>query len=203
MPLESAQNTPGPSPRVRGNRRAVLGVLRLPGSIPACAGKPAYLAVRDRLAGVHPRVCGETWRPEKSGQHGRGPSPRVRGNPLEECVDAGVDGSIPACAGKPHPEPVLHVHARVHPRVCGETLNRPPPQRKWRGPSPRVRGNRACSGSYPLANWVHPRVCGETRSASRCSTCIAGPSPRVRGNLARRALVAHRPGSIPACAGKP
>ena len=51
----------GLSPRVRGSRwcTGVRCVWR--GSIPACAGEPERPVVRDRDAGVYPRVCGGAW----------------------------------------------------------------------------------------------------------------------------------------------
>ena len=213
----------GPSPRVRGNPYALEERRRCAGSIPACAGKPPEEEGNRHGNGVHPRVCGETLRKADSRQQGDGPSPRVRGNRVDLLLGLRVEGSIPACAGKPgrswRPSP----GPRVHPRVCGETRCRRSREADRRGPSPRVRGNRptqpaarhregsipACAGKPPAkwpcsrAHWVHPRVCGETSGFDHDAGRLTGPSPRVRGNLRLPGRVRRGTGSIPACAGKP
>ena len=91
----------GPSPRVRGSPEDLVDAQVAVGSIPACAGKPAYPRRRPDPAQVHPRVCGEATDPVVFTRGDDGPSPRVRGSP-EDLIDAQVSvGSIPACAGKP------------------------------------------------------------------------------------------------------
>ena len=112
-----------------------------------------------------------------------GPSPRVRGN-----LELGWPGepherSIPACAGKPGPASSASALSRVHPRVCGETVDSP----TWGG------GHEdgsipACAGK-PRPNFsmissirVHPRVCRETETNPGLDWRSVGPSPRVRGN---------------------
>ena len=72
---------------------------------------------------------------------GPGPSPRVRGSPVESDGTDVSGGSIPACAGKPVARVVMTPVARVHPRVCGEALAGDGNLRRLRGPSPRVRGS--------------------------------------------------------------
>ena len=214
----------GPSPRVRGSLEDPLPALRERGSIPACAGKPSRGGSRSRRGRVHPRVCGEALprRRRRPPAHG-GPSPRVRGSPELRPGVAVVDGSIPACAGKPREEQVGHLRAGVHPRVCGEART---PRRRTSespGPSPRVRGSRghhprpedhrgsipACAGKpetlspRAIAARVHPRVCGEAARPLPLPSSAHGPSPRVRGSPARGGGAARCVGSIPACAGKP
>ena len=152
-----------------------------------------------------------------------GPSPRVRGSPHGPLVRPLVDGSIPACAGKPRARWPARPGRPVHPRVCGEAVARWMMLQQVSGPSPRVRGSRAdrrgqprgsrsipaCAGKPPVPRdparrrGVHPRVCGEARALAAVLAVSGGPSPRVRGSLValgpRRRVV----GSIPACAGKP
>ena len=70
------------------------------GNIPAYAGKTAGEPKLVRVAGEHPRVCGEN--PEQGCRYFRhaGTSPRMRGKP-ELIVDEIVSiGNIPAYAGK-------------------------------------------------------------------------------------------------------
>ena len=131
----------GPSPRVRGSLRAGPRQRDRPGSIPACAGKPCGRARRTRVAGVHPRVCGEAWLASRGIYPLVGPSPRVRGSRAYVGAPRSLCGSIPACAGKPTARRTVSCSIRVHPRVCGEA--RRPGHRPVSapGPSPRVRGS--------------------------------------------------------------
>ena len=107
--------------------------------------------------------------------------------------------------------------------MCGEAFDKSFSARYAQGPSPRVRGSLpaqgfpegllgsipACAGKPAsrrgavACTWVHPRVCGEARLTLSGLPCHWGPSPRVRGSHAERLRARHRPGSIPACAGKP
>ena len=172
----------GPSPRVRGSRTPRPPPRDRVGSIPACAGKPRALRGAGVQIGVHP-----------------------------------------ACAGKPCRARSTWEATRVHPRVCGEACGTFSNKSPATGPSPRVRGSLeaiaeasgitgsipACAGKPLILDalvamlWVHPRVCGEApRWAGRGCSC-RGPSPRVRGSLGPVDLRLPRPGSIPACAGKP
>ena len=73
----------GPSPRVRGNPAHHCRGSPRRGSIPACAGKPARPAATRSCPGVHPRVCGETSSRVRVAAAFWGPSPRVRGNPVQ------------------------------------------------------------------------------------------------------------------------
>ena len=50
----------GLSPRVRGNHPLLLHATALPGSIPACTGKPSASPLAVRSIQVYPRVYGET-----------------------------------------------------------------------------------------------------------------------------------------------
>ena len=213
----------GPSPRVRGSRRPGAERAGRPGSIPACAGKPAPWSCRRDGRRVHPRVCGEAPRTCPRRRPGWGPSPRVRGSLPPELRGGLVRGSIPACAGKPHPRRSTPCASRVHPRVCGEAPAGLGDTYQAMGPSPRVRGSPRdrdrCSarrGSIPAcagkprtrrpgrtATRVHPRVCGEAPRPARRRRCARGPSPRVRGSRAVEVVERRHPGSIPACAGKP
>ena len=197
-----ATHRAGPSPRVRGSPPGACAPRPLPGSIPACAGKPRWPETSIGWNRVHPRVCGEARAALDWLSLGQGPSPRVRGSPP---VDVGADsrcGSIPACAGKPRSSATGPAAGGVHPRVCGEA---PVTVATWfggAGPSPRVRGSPypaghgavmdgsipACAGkpdySCGVVLWgrVHPRVCGEALRGVVGDGHSSGPSPRVRGS---------------------
>ena len=133
----------GLSPRVRGNLGRVAVRLRVPGSIPACAGEPG-VRVSDRWpARVYPRVCGGTWVCGDSRALNPGLSPRVRGNQHLRQRLRLRERSIPACAGEPFFAQPFQSLARVYPRVCGGTDPFRPGHLPRPGLSPRVRGNRA------------------------------------------------------------
>ncbi len=199
----SATRSTGLSPRVRGNRGAVVRPGRSRGSIPACAGEPGLSQPAALGFWVYPRVCGGTVSNYRSTYPIEGLSPRVRGNQARAWPRAGPGGSIPACAGEPLGRAKHGLAPRVYPRVCGGTPAarggpfRPP------GLSPRVRGNRspvsilegirgsipACAGEptlparVPRCSGVYPRVCGGTDNAPYGVIQDRGLSPRVRGNL--------------------
>ena len=91
----------GLSPRVRGNQHLHAPAPALRRSIPACAGEPGLSRESRTSCGVYPRVCGGTRGSGTRGWRGRGLSPRVRGNLIDEARKKGSRGSIPACAGEP------------------------------------------------------------------------------------------------------
>ena len=93
----------GLSPHVRGNhphRRKLPG---LPGSIPACTGKPTSKAPLLLIDRVYPRMYGETSGNHDSRGASSGLSPHVRGNRSSVEAVASYLRSIPACTGKPAP----------------------------------------------------------------------------------------------------
>ena len=91
----------GRSLRVRGSLvRAVCGGGRL-GSIPACAGEPAFRSSPTSSMRVDPRVCGGAALPLAIRRTTRGRSPRVRGSLVAPDDRDQTGGSIPACAGEP------------------------------------------------------------------------------------------------------
>ncbi len=157
------------------------------------------------------------------GTGAQGLSPRVRGNQLGPYRRAGIERSIPACAGEP---PVGHADrsvALVYPRVCGGTVSGLQEAEVTGGLSPRVRGNPdaghhrpdaggsipACAGeplrlaSGPPSGRVYPRVCGGTSPPAGSTFASKGLSPRVRGNPLLYPVEALPHRSIPACAGEP
>ena len=93
----------GLSPRVRGN--------------PSAARPPPA----DR--GVYPRVCGGTIQSPAKSSRAEGLSPRVRGNLSVHSHTVRAAGSIPACAGEPHPLRRSALRYPVYPRVCGGTVD--------------------------------------------------------------------------------
>ena len=92
----------GPSPRARGSLPCSRSRRFRVGSIPACAGKPFFNRTVFRRHGVHPRVRGEAVHHVSRTNTEAGPSPRARGSLIPFGKGDAWQGSIPACAGKPH-----------------------------------------------------------------------------------------------------
>ena len=155
---------------------------------------------------VYPRVCGGTPASLSPPVSQQGLSPRVRGNPMRSNRTGQRPGSIPACAGEPETNLPPDQATRVYPRVCGGTLMRQVLLYRFRGLSPRVRGNHAggdaledhpgsipaCAGEPHARSYanteskVYPRVCGGTDAGLEGTFFHIGLSPRVRGNLTPR-----------------
>ena len=171
----------GSSPRMRGTH----GRARIRPSherfIPAYAGNTFAGCQRPRSDTVHPRVCGEHHArmplPAKRG----GSSPRMRGTLRRDPARQPVDRFIPAYAGNTWCATTIWTRWAVHPRVCGEHVDRFLRGIRSRGSSPRMRGTRPACGidqlrlrfipayagntsaaaSIARHSAVHPRVCGE------------------------------------------
>ena len=177
----------GLSPRVRGNPRLLLLATKPYGSIPACAGEPAWQSSWGRSCTVYPRVCGGTKYSGAAVTSLAGLSPRVRGNHAAIRDAEGGDGSIPACAGEPRTYAPRAAASTVYPRVCGGTALPASKTSDNKGLSPRVRGNHLahvvggeCEGSIPacageplatnvatFSMRVYPRVCRGTQPSDR------------------------------------
>ncbi len=152
-----------------------------------------------------------------------GRSPRARGSPFFPFVGVFMQGSIPACAGKPNLLAGGLRPPRVDPRVRGEAITLPFVGYSQQGRSPRARGSRfevlrsgsvwrsipACAGkpftltraTRPIR--VDPRVRGEAESYGTGTVLFPGRSPRARGSRFGTLFGCSGIGSIPACAGKP
>ena len=115
----------GLSPRVRGHQEQGRVIATPLGSIPACAGSPAFQFVRVDLYWVYPRVCGVTVGSLLLMYLCSGLSPRVRGHPVALPRIPPSIGSIPACAGSPPQTRVSSPASTVYPRVCGVTGHAP------------------------------------------------------------------------------
>ena len=140
--LRSIWSLAGLSPRARGNRGAGALGLRLLGTIPACAGEPACLAVIGASVRDYPRVRGGTWYSAACSVAARGLSPRARGNPARVAALGVRMGTIPACAGEPVARMSDMVNSGDYPRVRGGTSSEDVRHSELRGLSPRARGNR-------------------------------------------------------------
>ena len=172
----------GLSPRGRGNRAPGSRTPTRPRSIPAWAGKPVEALHRRRDAKVYPRVGGETRRSNSTPTSAEGLSPRGRGNLDAELGKVGIQGSIPAWAGKPPRQPGRRHVVKGLPAWAGKPKRLP---------------------SFTASCWVYPRVGGETYDRLKDEYSLTGLSPRGRGNHGEAGAQPHAGGSIPAWAGKP
>ncbi len=219
----AAFQSPGLSPRGRGNRGRPAAAGRRCRSIPAWAGEPAEAIIAGNIEWVYPRVGGGTICSAGNPCTDRGLSPRGRGNRLLRSSAPQGAGSIPAWAG----EPVAYLRTlgsvAVYPRVGGGTVVSLVVFAILAGLSPRGRGNhglsdrrRGAGGSIPAwagepQTWpvldrpvrVYPRVGGGTAAARHELSTGVGLSPRGRGNRRPAATRVAPRRSIPAWAGEP
>ena len=172
----------GLSPRTRGNPRQFRLREELEGSIPANAGEPICVHVREPCRRVYPRERGGTPSIRQQAFLETGLSPRTRGNPGAARRHRGASGSIPANAGEPPSRFRPGAMWRVYPRERREPPENPPgaPQAK-----------------------VYPRERGGTDSAASVAFGARGLSPRTRGNHRPEGVADRAMGSIPANAGEP
>ena len=216
-------DSPGLSPRGRGNQVQLRHLPSLAGSIPAWAGKPGSSPARWREKKVYPRVGGETSGMVAPTSRPKGLSPRGRGNRAQRRLRDPLRRSIPAWAGKPRAGRRRTSTDGVYPRVGGETRHGRTERQGREGLSPRGRGNPhlflgilraersipAWAGKPPPSSGcgssttVYPRVGGETLLLEEAQKTKTGLSPRGRGNLRLRQHGRQLQRSIPAWAGKP
>ena len=102
-------------------RQLDVGLIRVDvGNTPANAGKTCLLALASPSHGKHPRECGEDPAPPPPDITPLETPPRMRGrrNAAQQ-LKVGLRNT-PANAGKTAGDRRLLVHARKHPRECGE-----------------------------------------------------------------------------------
>ncbi len=132
----------GSSPRVRGTLDAEGPRGEKRRFIPACAGNAAYPGTERQQQPVHPRVCGERAVQIRHAASHAGSSPRVRGTRTPSPNSVTEVRFIPACAGNAAMGDIRPSAGSVHPRVCGERMQRVVNMTTQEGSSPRVRGTR-------------------------------------------------------------
>ena len=192
----------GSSPLTRGKPRSHSLRGLAAGLIPAHAGKTSLLRTVTHQVWAHPRSRGENSRAARLRPTSRGSSPLTRGKLVDECVDNGRDGLIPAHAGKTSISPAVAARPRAHPRSRGE--NRP--LRKGahpaRGSSPLTRGKHRVRDHARTRQGLIPAHAGKTLR-SRFARTSPTAHPRSRGeNAAFAASIASYRGSSPLTRGK-
>ena len=169
-----AADSDGLSPRGRGKRRRFPSGAASTGSIPAWAGETTIPQSPGCPKGVYPRVGGGNLNALIGGRVHQGLSPRGRGKPVMEKLDAVMFGSIPAWAGETSQQAIANCPIRVYPRVGGGNAAVHRAEKGYRGLSPRGRGKRRRIRQPPLAVGSIPAWAGETRASA-----IGNPRPRV------------------------
>ena len=169
--------------------------------IPAGAGNSGAETHGAEISAVHPRGCGEQSCAGCAGCAVDGSSPRVRGTGAAPAFKQQFSRFIPAGAGNRLNTLQIHVLGKVHPRGCGEQVNRGFQEIYMPGSSPRVRGTVCPGGNLCQIRWfipagagnsslyqvppewcqVHPRGCGEQTDHRQEQRRDIGSSPRVRG----------------------
>ena len=212
----------GSSPLTRGKRLFEVGGCAHGRLIPAHAGKTGSVVTRGSGVGAHPRSRGENGLADPVQDLRLGSSPLTRGKRDPRRNRRRPARLIPAHAGK---TPVIVSISRLstaHPRSRGEnTLARklsgesdgssPLTRGKRRSPRHRARprglipahagktvGSSFCLASRP----AHPRSRGENRISVAVTLSGEGSSPLTRGKQQGWRRHRHRPGLIPAHAGK-
>ena len=169
-------------PRSRGeNTYVVTPWCYAEGSSPLTRGKPGVARLARNRRRLIPAHAGKTHSSEPD-LNGGGAHPRSRGeNEIIMTDTIKPTGSSPLTRGKRSVEPLLHERGGLIPAHAGKTLGAAP----GRGGA-----------------WAHPRSRGENFSSSAGAAGAAGSSPLTRGKLHDPGQEGHRPGLIPAHAGK-
>ena len=130
----------GSSPRMRGTGLVDRPVQALRRFIPAHAGNRPGRRCPERPCSVHPRACGEQLEHVRGASALRGSSPRMRGTGQAGCRSRYQGRFIPAHAGNRNRHGSAVERGPVHPRACGEQLQRLLAMMGVTGSSPRMRG---------------------------------------------------------------
>ena len=130
----------GSSPRLRGTGLRFGGRRRYDRFIPAPAGNSSRQPASFTLSTVHPRACGEQFKPVSYAHGNSGSSPRLRGTGLIPVADSVQYRFIPAPAGNSKVVGKSPRFVPVHPRACGEQTINDGGFTFAAGSSPRLRG---------------------------------------------------------------
>ena len=194
--------TTGSSPLTRGKRRLGSATGRLPGLIPAHAGKTITPHKPGSRVEAHPRSRGENvWMPVHTAWM-PGSSPLTRGKlPVRRGREV-QGGLIPAHAGKTDPPVIRPATPRAHPRSRGENNVVVRFAHNAQGSSPLTRGKLMLGAIMGGAGGLIPAHAGKT--PARSSGCgQGGAHPRSRGENGLRGLTADPAlGSSPLTRGK-
>ena len=192
----------GSSPLTRGKPHAGRRFPRLPGLIPAHAGKTCGRTGARTHARAHPRSRGENKDALAAVKGTAGSSPLTRGKLFESAEHGVVVGLIPAHAGKTAGYRTRAAAWRAHPRSRGENAASLSKPARGRGSSPLTRGKPGRRDRGAEGEGLIPAHAGKTKP--RLTQALPpGAHPRSRGENTRRpAFRSPAKWLIPAHAGK-
>ena len=138
----------GSSPLTQGKHTQVNFLHPPVGLIPAHAGKTTIPSTVTWTGRAHPRSRRENVIKAATAAKITGSSSLTRGKLVDEGVDNGRDGLIPAHAGKTSPSRVTTTHTWAHPRSRGENPLMRFTDLLEQGSSPLTRGKRGEVGGH-------------------------------------------------------
>ena len=171
----------GSSPLTRGKHQTDRVRIHSRGLIPAHAGKTAFSGPPRWGFSAHPRSRGENVRMVSPPQALMGSSPLTRGKRKNGVSAPGLDGLIPAHAGKTLHHPGCTKMRPAHPRSRGENHDLPVDELHFTGSSPLTRGKPAPYGPATMpASGSSPLTRGKRRGRPGGRSCVLA-HPRSRG----------------------
>ena len=173
----------GSSPLTRGKRGGWGHPRRRGGLIPAHAGKTRRMGTPASARWAHPRSRGENMASREAFPGVRGSSPLTRGKQLRGGRRKGLDGLIPAHAGKTIVRRWIRRLVRAHPRSRGENQDENIINLSKQGSSPLTRGKLAGDRERRRARGLIPAHAGKTTGAAH-RTASNRAHPRSRGENA-------------------
>ena len=156
----------------------------------------------DQVPWAHPRSRGENGTRSDLAYVTEGSSPLTRGKPGGPVDLEGVEGLIPAHAGKTFQAELEMIQERAHPRSRGENRERAAVRLDDVGSSPLTRGKPQALPSGQDQAGLIPAHAGKTRRRFRRSY-VMGAHPRSRGeNICQESNGYGNLGSSPLTRGK-
>ena len=146
-------------------------------------GKRKHRLFARKIAGDHPRGCGENLYHNFRVFCRAGSPPRMRGKPSGRRSRSRKIRITPADAGKTPRRGSYRLFVRDHPRGCGENRLRAPSPHGKMGSPPQVRGKLSRSFGVKTVCRITPAGAGKTLRACTMTIAQTGSPPQVRGKL--------------------
>ncbi len=147
-------------------------------------GKRKHRLFARKIAGDHPRGCGENLYHNFRVFCRAGSPPRMRGKPSGRRSRSRKIRITPADAGKTMPPLQGESGTRDHPRGCGENDASCASKRSTMGSPPRMRGKPAAGTEPAWQDGITPAGAGKTEQVVRCKDCLQDHPRRCGENPA-------------------
>ena len=200
--MATAVSFTGSSPLTQGKRPPRFKEDRVPGLIPAHAGKTNARRGMKYRGAAHPRSRGENQSRVRRHTPPPGSSPLTRGKLSLLGVVLRSVGLIPAHAGKTLITSAANSTVRAHPRSRGENGDWETFVHRDAGSSPLTRGKLSGAAMDTQCTGLIPAHAGKTQVGGLEGLPVPGSSPLTRGKRRSGAGFPVPPGLIPAHAGK-